>query len=305
MRTVGLAICFVVLFAVLGGAVMASGVEGSPSLVSCDEEGCLLDIADRGWDPLRPNKSVGWCGEASIQMAALYYGAYFPQGIINQAGEPAHPDLYGEDIPQALDALGLFTSTYVNRVGESNLPAFLEWIKEELRNGHPVFVGVKIYPDEHSTWAYDHFVLVVGYTADGLIYNTNIEGQRERSVELLSSRQGGYAFANRFNDYFGYAITGFQHTREEPRVFLLVQAETFHEVELEVTQIDLEPGAKYTLRRFCVLSEGPTGPVSVDAACWAETFVAEAASHTIVHKVDRDEIAIYRCLIFGSHEENV
>lgn len=51
----------------------------------------LLPIADRQWEEGAPDE--GWCGETSIQMVALHYGAWIPQPMINALGKPSHPDL--------------------------------------------------------------------------------------------------------------------------------------------------------------------------------------------------------------------
>jgi len=64
-----------------------------------------LPIADRPWAAQAPDE--GWCGEASIQMVALHFGAWFPQEAINKAGKPKHPDLWEDEIPVALSELGL------------------------------------------------------------------------------------------------------------------------------------------------------------------------------------------------------
>lgn len=174
------------------------------------EEGVLLDIPDRAWDPTRPDLSVGWCAEACIQMALAYYNLDLTQAEINRAGNPDHPDLYSYEIDHALEILGADVDVWDE--GNPSLSEFIAWIKSHLLHGHPVLCGVKIYPDEHPSWSLDHFVLAVGYTDEGLTLNTqlDLDGQVLVSTEQLQSRYPGYSFDSRWHEYFGRAITGIQ-----------------------------------------------------------------------------------------------
>ncbi|MFI5379412.1 MAG: hypothetical protein ACHRHE_08945, partial [Tepidisphaerales bacterium] len=72
----------------------------------------LLNVPDRVHWPDRSQKQVGWCGESALQQALLYHGGFFPQKTINESARPAHPDLYSNDIPVALDALGMRAETW-------------------------------------------------------------------------------------------------------------------------------------------------------------------------------------------------
>ena len=171
-------------------------------------ESVLLDIPDVAWDPGRPDLSVGWCGEASIQMALRYYGIEMTQREIHLAGDPDHADLYSYEIDTALDALGICYERWPE--SDPDLDAFIAWIREHLASGVPVFCGVKLYPDEQPDWSLDHFVLVVGYDAVGLVMNTQLDmnGQIHVSYADLRSMASPYAFANRWDEYFGRAILG-------------------------------------------------------------------------------------------------
>jgi hypothetical protein len=50
---------------------------------------------------------VGWCGEATIQMAMAYYGVYVSQKFINRKAKPKHPDIWASETPMAMKNLGL------------------------------------------------------------------------------------------------------------------------------------------------------------------------------------------------------
>lgn len=167
-----------------------------------------LGIPDRQWDPKRPDPSVGWCAETCIQMAIGYYGQEVSQKQINQAGAPRHPDLYVYDIDNALNALGVSFICFDE--SNSDLSAFIVWIQHNLRCGRPVICGCKLYPDEHPDWNLDHFVLVVGCNAEGLLLNTQLDmgGQLLVPYGRLASNRSRYSFKNRRERFFGRAITG-------------------------------------------------------------------------------------------------
>jgi hypothetical protein len=167
-----------------------------------------LVIPDRQWDPKRPDPSVGWCAETCIQMAIGYYGQEVSQKQINQAGAPRHPDLYAYDIDNALNALGVSFICFDE--SNSDLSAFIVWIRDNLRCGGPVICGCKLYPDEHPDWNLDHFVLVVGCNAEGLLLNTQLDmgGQLLVPYGRLASNRSRYSFKNRRERFFGRAITG-------------------------------------------------------------------------------------------------
>src|ERR1035441_1772190 len=148
-----------------------------------------LGIPDRQWDPKRPDPSVGWCAETCIQMAIGYYGQEVSQKQINQAGAPRHPDLYVYDIDNALNALGVSFICFDEP--NSDLSAFIVWIQDNLRCGHLVICGCKLYPDEHPDWNLDHFVLVVGCNAEGLLLNTQLD-KIGRAEERRVGKGGRY-----------------------------------------------------------------------------------------------------------------
>jgi hypothetical protein len=114
--------------------------------------------------------SDGWCGETAIQEALLHLGVFAPQAAINAAGHPAHPDLYSNEIPRTLDALGVKYTSYAP--ARRGYAPFAAWVSAALDEGDPVLAGVKIFPTQHPEWALDHFVLVVAHGEKGLLVNT-------------------------------------------------------------------------------------------------------------------------------------
>ncbi len=155
---------------------------------SCSGQGVNLHIPDRDEDDNAPDE--GWCGETCIQMALEYYGKRVSQKAINKAGHPAQPDLWEDDVPVALDALGVKYNLW--DADNPDLEAFIAWVKSQLEAGYPAVVGVKIYPDEQPDWYVDHFVLAVGCGSQGLLVNTNNAGEGQVWVpyEYLAATSG-------------------------------------------------------------------------------------------------------------------
>ena len=170
MRLSSLTATMRTLSAFLTLALVVSAVETHAA-----DKAISLEIPDTGQEQRRPES--GWCGEAAIQMALSYYGAYASQQAINRAGKPVHPDLYANEVPVAMSNLGMEFKAWQ---GEG-MPAFLRWVQGELTAGHPVLLGVKIYPTAHPEWGLDHFVLAVGCTKESLTYNTTWKRQETRS----------------------------------------------------------------------------------------------------------------------------
>jgi len=172
----------------------------------CAGDKVHLDIPDRDEDEDAPEE--GWCGETSIQTAMEYYGKFVSQQAINLAGKPKQPDLWEDDIPLSLDALGVDYTAW----DEANidLNAFIYWLGEQLQAGYPIVLGVKIYPDETGL-ENDHFVLAVGCDTDGIIINTNNAGEGQVYVtikELTENFEDSYSLVNNKNYHFGVAIHG-------------------------------------------------------------------------------------------------
>ncbi len=249
-----------------------------------------LDIPDTGQEPRRPEG--GWCGEAAIQMALSYYGAYASQQAINRAGKPAHPDLYAQDIPTAMNNLGMEFTPWLGK----GLPEFTKWVRGQLAADHPVLVGVKIYPTAHPWWPLDHFVLAVGCTEDSLTYNTTWKRQETRTLALLSSQNDGLSFANGLGVYFGCAITGIKtgNARSDLKpTRIKIGRCGDKQIELRVTAVRLEPGKRYRLLKFTDLTaaQRPGGHGEV-----LRTFVADGSTADLVEKIGLDETRLYRCL---------
>lgn len=203
----------------------------------------LLPIPDRKWAEGAPEE--GWCGEASIQMVALHYGAWISQPVINSLGRSTHVDLWEEDVPVALRKVGLS----FERAQSTSREEFIAWIIGHVRQGHPVIVGAKLFPTEHPEWDVDHLMPVVGFTDSGLVFNTNLEwGQKEVAFAALSGQEG-ISFAGPTGKLYGFAVLGFAEAGPALKV-----------VEESAKSIRLEAQGAWRVRREELDGGVSTGP---------------------------------------------
>jgi len=191
-------------------------------------------------------------------------GAYVSQAAIHRAGRPTHPDLYSNEIPVALAALGARYS----RFSGGGYRAFVAWTSAALDRGFPVLAGVKLLPTQHPEWGLDHFVLVVGEGEPGLLVDTTW-GTRIWSNE--ESRRGiSFIHAG-----YGLRLEGLAGAVLPARVVVLQ-----------------EDDARVTLRVVCVGTgttvERRAGPFDLEAV-----EIVEATQQKL--EVRRDEAAYFRC----------
>lgn len=199
--------CNMTLFgSALLAIIMILSVFEAVAVESCDQAN--LDIPDRAWDPVYANFDTGWCGETSIQMAMAYFDREVHQKNIHDAAGADFPDITEENADMALTSLGVNFTSWPS--SDQNMDGFIQWIKAELCQRHPVLCGTKIYPDKHPNWYVDHLVLAVGFDENGLILNTqtNCDGQLHVSYSQLTSQDEGYSFKSHQDKYFGRAVTG-------------------------------------------------------------------------------------------------
>ena len=174
-----------------------------------------LDIPARDQAPERPKE--GWCAETALQEALLYYGELVPQHEINAAGKPRMPDLYWSDVPIAMRALGLRYSPWA---GGKDFDELIAWVRERIRAKQPVIAGVKLYPTDYPQWGLDHIVLIVGFEGLGpdasLVINTTWGTRQIRSLDDLRQTDEGISLANRYREFFAYAIEGLEPDAPRP-----------------------------------------------------------------------------------------
>ncbi len=233
----------------------------------------------------------GWCGESSIQMAMLYNGAYVSQRDINRAGKPRHEDLYSNEVPVAMTNLYLQYERWNGR----GVAPFIKWLQSQLKQGRPILAGAKIYPTSHPEWGLDHFILVIGYTKDKLVYNTTWSRQESKSFSDLSAKGKGISFKSQYPGNYGYAITGMKSRSKLPQLPVRVQilSRKDKKVQLRVVIEGLSKGTKYRLLRFKTIQAAyrfDTASASV------ESIVAEGATWQKDATIGIDNVCIFRCI---------
>jgi len=120
-----------------------------------------LDIPPRlQWD-----NNNGYCGECSIQQAALYYGTYISQYRAREIIDPTQvQDLWVPDHSgQVFDALRLSYQNWNSTAPTPQYQAYLIWTKAHLQQGHPVIITVFVRDGEDND--YDHIIPATGFTS--------------------------------------------------------------------------------------------------------------------------------------------
>jgi hypothetical protein len=133
--------------------------------------------------------NYGYCGEASLITAGLYFGQYLSQYKARALASPgvsqASPDsqllVYdgGADDNAVLAAGGmLLTHDSWPSGGEASTRDFLAWVKRQIVNGSPVVIGVLMnasqFPDDPCDQDdYDHIVPVYGVASDRPLSDTS------------------------------------------------------------------------------------------------------------------------------------
>lgn len=258
-----------------------------PATLVKTKEAVTLGIAARDHDPERPPE--GWCGETAIQEAMLYHGVYYPQKAIHAAGRPQHPDLWSNDVPVALEALGMAVTAWPDGNRRPDLDGFLGWVRARIDAGVPVLCGVKINPTQHPEWGLDHFVLAVGHKGGVLVLNTTWGNRVARTEkQLRSTTEPGFAFENRSRSYYGLAVAG-PRTRAEgdATVRLFVEKETEGRLSVVLKCEGLQAGGQYAVYRLASHDEKEGAPLAV--------FTARAAEAGFRDTLAKAAPAVYRC----------
>lgn len=289
-------------------------------------QGLLLDVQPRimwGWE----NNVSGYCGEASLQSAGLFYGNYISQEQVRYAGGNKEL-LIDVNLHKAADTLGFTYERWVpaqfNKNGRyGRASSFPVWTKTHLDAQHPVITGLferqpKGDPD------YDHIVPMIGYDMNKFVLYYNdlyLSTTRTMSLTDIKTRDAchqtnppiqpfSYCFPTPVNH--GIAITGNKDSLGTCRVILKIsevsEPDWGEEDKLHEKPVMFEPHAvitgltanhTYTLLRFdSAEALPPTGVKFIDGS-WSERtdFVAEAETHIVVPKpIASDGVYLYRCV---------
>lgn len=144
----------------------------------------------------------GSCGEACLWTILHYYGIDVTQKKINEIGGSPGRGLYWIEMITVLDYFGIdyndLSSEEIYTI-EDYEQHLQNNIVNKVKIGHPLLIAVKIYPNSHPQWWTDHFILIVGYTAnDELIYNSFTNCGLVKITKLVNT-EDGYSLVTPFN----------------------------------------------------------------------------------------------------------
>jgi hypothetical protein len=247
------------------------------SRAAADEAIVTLPIPARAQAAESPPS--GWCGETAIQEGLLYLGVWAPQGLINKAGRPIHPDLYSPEIPVALQELGVRYTVYAQARGYDG---FASWTRTALDEGHPVLAGVKILPTEHPEWGLDHFVLVVGHAQGTLLVNTTW-GTRQWVGDTHTK---GLSLANAFYGLRLDGLTTLPRGALPARVTLLEEAES--RMKMRVICTGAKAGSSYRIERRSSRTDAN--------ASWSQGVTAGPDGASVEVSVASDRPSRFHCV---------
>lgn len=307
-------------------AALALTLALSPHLAGADRPSGLaepqtvqLDIpARQQWDEFH-----GYCGECSIQQAALYYGAYVSQFVCRDIVSPTQRKevLVGVNEDVVLDALRFNFEQFPYRLAPTpQYQNYLAWIKRHLHAGHPtLFVA---YAQGGHDPDYDHILLATGCTSidfttyhpdDRLFYNDNYARRTlSRPFNLLPDSR--YMLGNgEFFEFcvpvrvdYGCAVTGIQDdTGEALPVQVAVDRSTEPNVPLGQDPVQLnatvrigglQPGQPYVLYRYDDYRNVPTRNYAQSRYSSARLVLAADSSAVVADQILSSGAAIYRCL---------
>jgi TPR repeat protein len=173
------------------------------------------DVVIPGLPPPRFKLEIphGSCGEACLWSVINSDSFRATQIEVNIAGGNPGRGLHSSELHCVLDHYGVECIDRMNRsalayvLGLVNLfrsrkhyEKFLyDTVIANIKEGNPVLLGVKIFPNRHFFWDCDHFVLVVGVNEETneLIYNDFNQRKRIDADKLLD-RSDGYSLRNKY-----------------------------------------------------------------------------------------------------------
>ncbi len=276
-----------------------------------------LDIPPRAqWD-----ENNGYCGECSIQQAALYYGTYISQYRARAIIDPTQvQDLWVPDHSgQVFDALRLNYQNWTSGL-TTQYQAYLIWTKAHLQQGHPVIITVFVQDGDYSD--YDHIIPATGFTSsttnsyiasDKLVFNDNYMSTAYSrtfgslwDTRSLAGNGATYEYCIPRDTDYGCAVTGVKDTTgtllpvslklnrwDEPN---LIQGKAAATLTATVKISSLTTGNSYALLRYNTYANVPTSGYLSSGFDTKTVFTATGSSHTLTDTFLSDKIVIYRCV---------
>lgn len=273
------------------------------------------------WDELD-----GYCGECSLQQAALYFGTYVSQfacrGIINP--NQKRQLLVGVNDQTVLTALRLKSDEFnYNQASSQQFAGYFGWLKQHLKLNHPAMIVA--YVKGLSDPDYDHIMLATGFTSsnsttyvatDRLYFNdcfTPTANMRVASTlaDTRKMRVNGarYEFCIPTNICYGCAITGINDT-SGAAVPVQIQLASWSEPDVmagaapamlsgTVSVSGLTTGSSYSLYRYNNHLNVPTTNYVRSNYTSVVNFIASNPTATFPVTMISNGVAVFRCLPAG------
>jgi len=225
----------------------------------------------------------GWCGEASLQMIFMYYGAYIPQKIINAAGHPEHPDLWSNNLGPAMQNLGFKWSDF--STGDTD--EYIRKLRASLADGVPVLMGVNVYSNGNGG---AHFCVAAKSDDTALTINTTWAMRGDiYTWARLHTKAGGITLADAFQ---ALAIPAPDLLAKHRLRLYPVDPAKFYEkrCKLRIAASNLIKGAKYQIRSYPSMQ---SADVNRGAGELVDEFTAASPEYTKDVEVDRDAETVF------------
>jgi hypothetical protein len=281
-----------------------------------------LDIPPRlQWDD-----NNGYCGEVSVQQAALYYGTYASQYRIREIYDPSQQrDLWVETSGPVLDALRLTRDCWAyDNESAPQFRGFMAWVKQRIDEGHPVIMAVYV---AGGGWGeeYDHIVTATGIASDDvsaflpldeLAFN---DGYAEDPVvrpvwtlpaSRLMLRGLLHEYCVPWRRDYGCAVTGIRDDAgetlpvsirldrwDEPDI---AAGESSVILQAHITAASLQAGRTYVLLRYDSAASVPASSFLSSAFSAHHAFTASGPTYTYSDTFPSDSVVSYRCVPAGN-----
>ena len=273
------------------------------------------------WDELD-----GYCGECSIQQAALYLGTYVSQYVCRAIINPNQKSqlLVAVNDQTVLTALRLTSAKFnYNQAANPQFAGYFGWVKQHLALKRPVLIVS--YVKGLSDPDYDHIMLATGFTSsnsttyvgtDRLYFNDCYSPSANMRVastlsDVRRMRVNGakYEFCIPTNICYGTAITGIADTSgaalpvqlklaswSEPDIMAGAAPATLNAT---VSVTGLIAGRSYSLYRYNNHLNVPTTNYVRSNYTSVVNFVATNPTATFPASMISNGVAVFRCLPAG------
>ena len=144
-------------------------------------------------------------------------------------------------------------------------------------------------------------MLAVGCTEEALTLNTTWGRTETKTFARLSAQDKGLSFANRYDRYFGYAITGMKMASTPTNLKPIRVAIGRHgnkQIRLRISVAELEKGKRYRLLKFTDLAAAERAGAKADVV---GSFVADGPTAVFRETIGIDEARVYRCVPLPSN----